>query len=1016
MRFLLATSGLGAIAAALATPANAQTVITNARTTPVLTSATGDLRISSTGSVKPGSGVAVTIDSNSDVRNEGAIAITGAGAYEGIRANTNLSGDITNTGTITIDENYTPTDSDNDGDADGTFAQGTNRYGIRVLGGGTFTGNIVNSGTIKVEGNLSAGIAVDSALTGSLTNSGTISILGRDSVGIRASNVSGNVTIGSGANVTTQGQNSVGVLLGGNVGGAFTIQGSVSSTGYRFTTAPADTSKLDADDLLQGGPAVVVAGNVAGGILFDAKPADNSTTDNDEDDDGIPDANETTASVTSYGGAPALKIGSSTQNIAIGAVGSTGSALVIKGNVAGLGVYKDVDATGISIGGGGGRSVTLAGGMSVAGTVRAKAVLADATALHLQSGATAPVINVSGTVIAESSGGISRSQAILIDAGASVNSVLNSGSITATVLGATGIAGAIVDKSGTLSLVENKGAITAVGTVGNAIDLRANTSGATIRQLAAAAGKPASQINGNILLGSGNDTLAIQAGTVTGDINFGGGSDQFSLGGTYRGKLLNSGGVALNLGSGSLLDAKNIGTVNLASLTTSSGAALGVTIGATGHTFYNVAGAASFGTGTDIKVTVDQVAITPGTYTIIDAGSLTGAGNLSSSIVSLPFLFNSSVTSSQTTGEVKLQVAVKSASELGLNDSESAIFGAALGAVDADKPLASVFLGAEDAASLQTTLQQLMPEHAGGAFETASRGSRLAGEMLADPRPLSNNALGMWLQQSGWSSSKSTGSTASYDVSGWGATAGLERQIGALGSVGLIASFASGRDTKSDNDLASDQYEGGAYWRGGVGPLRAYARAAAGTIKFNGVRNFASTVNDVAINRSANGEWSGRVYSGVAGVSYEVRSGRFSVRPTASVDYVKLNEKGYTETGGGAAFDLNVLSRKSSETGVNAMLALGYDLFGNGTSSDWLRVDLQGGRRQVLSGSLGATRASFADGEVFTLAPEERTSGWRGALRVTGGGNTMSLGAEVGAEEVHGRAAVNGRIGINLAI
>ena len=65
-----------------------------------------------------------------------------------------------------------------------------------MLGGGTFTGNIVNGGTITIEGNQSAGIAVDSALTGSLTNTGKITVLGNNSVGIRAGAVSGNVAIG----------------------------------------------------------------------------------------------------------------------------------------------------------------------------------------------------------------------------------------------------------------------------------------------------------------------------------------------------------------------------------------------------------------------------------------------------------------------------------------------------------------------------------------------------------------------------------------------------------------------------------------------------------------------------------------------------------------------------------------------------------------------------------------------------------------------------------------------------
>ena len=303
MRKLLAATCLTPLSFALfPAGANAETVISTAITTPVLTS-TGndDVRISSTGSVKPTSGNAVTIDSNDSVKNEGAIQITGSNNSTGILANTGLTGNITNTGTIVIDENVTPTDTDTDGDLDGPFAQGTNRFGIHVLGGGTFTGNIANSGGITVEGNQSAAIAIDSTLAGNIAlTGGTINVFGDNAVGVRAAAVNGNVSLTSGT-ILVQGAGAVGVQLGGNISGALVIQNSVTSTGYRYLNPPADTSKLDADDLLQGGSAVVVAGNVAGGILFDTRPADTSTTDTDEDDDGIADASEGNASITSFG-------------------------------------------------------------------------------------------------------------------------------------------------------------------------------------------------------------------------------------------------------------------------------------------------------------------------------------------------------------------------------------------------------------------------------------------------------------------------------------------------------------------------------------------------------------------------------------------------------------------------------------------------------------------------------------------------------------------------------------------
>src|SRR4029079_5302453 len=127
MRFLLASTALGTLTA-LSAPAFAETTISTAVTTPVLTGTAGDdILITSTGSVKPTGGVAVTINSNDSVKNEGTIAIKGANGATGIRASTCLTGNIINSGIITIDEDFTATDADKDGDLDGPFAQGSDR-------------------------------------------------------------------------------------------------------------------------------------------------------------------------------------------------------------------------------------------------------------------------------------------------------------------------------------------------------------------------------------------------------------------------------------------------------------------------------------------------------------------------------------------------------------------------------------------------------------------------------------------------------------------------------------------------------------------------------------------------------------------------------------------------------------------------------------------------------------------------------------------------------------------------
>ena len=161
----------------------------------------------------------------------------------------------------------------------------------------------------------------------------------------------------------------------------------------------------------------------------------------------------------------------------------------------------------------------------------------------------------------------------MIDGGATVNSITNSGNLLITRSGSVGTAAAIVDKSGTVGLVQNSGSISianasALGNAATAIDL-CECHGCCVRQVAAA-GKPAPSITGNILFGSGNDTLDIQSGNIIGNVDFGGGSNTLTLtgNGLFRSTIANSGALALNVGATSTFDVQNLGAINLSSLTT----------------------------------------------------------------------------------------------------------------------------------------------------------------------------------------------------------------------------------------------------------------------------------------------------------------------------------------------------------------------------------------------------------------------------------------------------------------
>jgi hypothetical protein len=1064
MRHLfLASTCLFALAAS---PAAAETKIETATTAPVRTSTikTGtpdDILITSAGSISTTSPVAVAIDSNNKVTNQGSITIGSVNGATGIQANAGVSGGITNTGKITVDEAYTPTDSDNDGDLDGPFAVGSNRFGIHTLG--AFTGNIVNSGTILVEGNDSAGILLGGPLTGNFVHDGTTTVLGNNALGVGLSDVSGNVRLAG--TITATGLGAVAVRSSGDIAGAMVLQGKIVATGYRYTTPPTDRSKLDADDLLQGGPAVSIEGNVAGGIILAIAPKDQSSTDKDEDDDGIEDAKEGSAAIASYGAAPALRIGHVSDAIAVGPVAGSGTnfGLIIDGGVLGDGLYAGVDGNAVQIGGLGG-AVSIANGIGISGVVQAKSLDRAATAIRLGSGATTAELRNSGKVLAGSGNtATSTATAIRIDGGASLPVLRNSGEINASVGGADGTAVAIVDHSGTLGLIENSGAIIAQGAAATssrnvAIDLAANTSGAIIRQTAVAATFAAPSMVGDIRFGSGGDLLDVADGkqvgnvtfglgdnrynlsgdavaqgnlgfgsgadtvalsgtsTLTGNVDFGGGADVLTIGGTsaFSGQLSNTAGLSVAVAGGSVNVAKG---ATISSLNVTGGGTIGVMLDKTpgASSSLIVSGTATFDTGSKLRLSVANVAQAEGTFTVLSAGSLVGGSDVSSATDLLPFLYKGTIGVSG--NQIDVTVARKSASELGLNASESAAYSAIYTALGKDVAIGNSFLAIREGETFRSTLQQMLPEHAGGSFEAVTAGDRAIARMLADPTaPYKEQGdIRYWVDQVAWGSSKAIGSTAGFKVGGWGVNGGAEVHT-PIGAVGASVSYLWGndKDRATPNGVDAQQYGVAAHWRLQKGGFQAVARAGWTHIGYDGTRNFASDASGTLVQRTMESEWNGRLVSASGHISQQLWAGSFYARPGVSIEYYRLREGAHQESGGGDALDLTVAARTSDELALNGLLTLGAEFGARRADEDYLALEVEGGRRQILSGSLGKTVASFGDGTPVTLEPEERQNGWLGRLRALYGSPSFRLSGEVGAEEREERVGISGRLGLNF--
>jgi len=534
----VAPLAVGCTAALLvATPAIADTTISSGTTETLKTSTAGNVTVSGTGTLTGSPGAVVTVDSSSTVTVNGGGVVYGGTATAplsgsiGVLINPGTTTTVTNGGSIDVLENFTPTN------INGTVVYSalsgvSGRYGIYGGPGGTITGNISNTaavttngvtttGTIVVDGENSAGIQLDSALVGNFSNEGNITVLGDNSYGVKLAGVTGNVTVGG--VVTVTGSLAQGYVQSGAVSGTVLIDGSISNS-YTYADTNGQSLTL-ARSVLNSGVAtgdahlgvgsvgvVEIDANVTGGVLINA-PTTSTSTDTNR------------GSIAAYGNNPALQIGG-TSNITIGANAATDNgslnpntnsgsfALGIDGSVSATAYLTQTASWGVVIGGKGG-TVNLTGGMEVYGSVTAASVDTSATA-------------------------------ILINPGATVNTIFNSGTIKAT--GGAQSSGnyyAIQDLSGTVNSLTNQGNISVAASTDGltaAIDLSHNTTGVTLTQNYSVANQTNettdegttgynpltatlyASIVGDIYLGTGTNTMTIASGAVTGNTYLGLGS------------------------------------------------------------------------------------------------------------------------------------------------------------------------------------------------------------------------------------------------------------------------------------------------------------------------------------------------------------------------------------------------------------------------------------------------------------------------------------------------------------
>jgi hypothetical protein len=959
---------------------------------------------------------------------------------------------------------------------------GENSAGIQI-GAGGITGLLSNAGTIAVTGgnagtsNVSFGINALGPVGSFLNDGGSISALGQNAVGVNLAGGANGITVN-------------GVTSSGSV----EIYGSITATGYRSTTAPTIPSVLSllqaqaAYELLQGGPALAIGGSVSGGISLDAATTSTGSTAALAGA-AITAYGRAPALLIGSGAAPmtisafgtsgyGLVIGGSVTGSGVYDLDSNGAPVGANGVQIGVGYINS--STGL-LTTSGSQAVSIVGGLDLLGTVTASGISRTAdssgfggavTALHIgnaaitgaQSTTTNNVtygsaLNIVGTVSAASVSTVPvQVTAIQIDAGASIPSLYNRGDILAGIGGiaavlntpasggTAGDAVAIVDKSGSLASITNSGTIQATITPidptqtvtatskTTAIDLSANTTGATILQVAdpALLGTTSAgvttivepTITGDVLFGSGNGKLDLEAGTLTGGMSFGSGVGNAITvnSATATGALSEAGGgqLAINVGTASGATASLLkitqpvtsslggdqATIGISSLHVGSAGELILSVGATSASNtaaqnnqitaaqLNASGAVTFDSGAQLGLNFTSKLTQTTTYTLITANAgavslgsiVSGAGALSG-LGNIPYLYNASVGTDANHDDVTVTVSQKTTQQLGLNRAEASAYDAIYGVFDKEDSSASnsalgeaapALLSADNRSDFIKLYDQYLPDYSGGPFEDTVLAQQAIARAEADsPEKLETDATRGWVQEITYYNSRSDSDQVNgYTSKGFGFAGGTEKAYG-HSAVGLAGSFISSSIHDLSRPDGSSQgaaaVEVGAYWRTSLDGLNMGASVNGGWSFLESRRTLLeqSGSDAATLYRLAKANWDGGVASASFNISYKENFGRYYIKPEAVADYVMMYEGGYTEHGGGDAFDLTIGSKFNKEAVVQTDLVMGATY---GTATHW-SPELTVGWRQIVYGGPADTTASFAGGAPFKLSPDYQDQG-----------------------------------------
>ncbi|MCJ9427846.1 autotransporter outer membrane beta-barrel domain-containing protein [Kordiimonas marina] len=917
--------GFGPAYADDVTISTAQTSATD--TTTLLGSGAGTLTVSADGSIKVSNGTALTINGDHSLTMQGTLQsddTTNAVALAVDTSDLTLHSNIDVEGTMTIDG---PTDSDS----------ATSNIGFNLFGANSLVGDITftKDASMTVKGGGSKGMYFGSAFVGNLDFQGGITMTGQGSIGIDvAAPVTGNLTIGGGVNARNA--DSIAVNISAPVDGTY-LQEGTATVGVSQTT----DSSGNVVDAKPGIAVIHITNDITGGMMVGGEGKDYVASDSS--------TAPSKGSVTSYGGAPSILIentkGDGT-DLTLGAADNYGYGLVVRGNVSSYGQTVGFTANAITLeGGANGELTKLTSGLHVdAGTVYADAQDGNATAVIIGDGVVVPEIYDRGTIQAltkvtattASDGTVTygtggQAVAVLVNQGGTLNRFVNEGKVYSGSAGAGIDTYGVRDLSGTLTYVKNTGTWYVAPSTNNdgqtiALDVRANTTGVTVIN--------SGTWKGDMLLGSGNDSVSLTGGDMTGDIHFGEGADQFTISGdaTFAGAISHAGTLDLTLAGNAAYTIGSTDTLSVTNANITGGSTLKVSVDTINQTagLLDVSGTMTIDQTAVVSPVFSTIVADTQSYEIVHAGNLVVGGTSGeTTLANRSYLMHVTLDTNLTTDTVSLTVRPKTVAELGLTGNRAVIYKNLFTSLDPADTIGGALTTVSSQREALDAMDALLPDVSNSGFQLAYTGvhqlSASIQDRVTDITGRGHADSGFWAREMvGFGKLDANATYNRMKYQGAGVLIGYDKPV----ADGLLWGISSGfmlQGAERRGDLGDDLSVFSPF-------LSTYAVLAKGGFYLNGTlsgwynnadrsRTLAIGALSKAVKSSAHG-WT---FSAEANMGYDLKAGKLHFRPQVGVLYMRAHDGAYTETGGDAA-SLDVQSRTYSRADGQARASLGYDM------------------------------------------------------------------------------------------